>query len=294
MTDMTGVTILSDVVCHLGEGPGYDPDLGVLFWFDILERRLLQRRIDAPGTRVHEIGVHGSVLARVDGERHLIVAHDGLHIRTVADGRMSLLLPVEADDSSRRSNDGRVHPCGALWFSTMRWTVDDGEGVIWWFFKGELRRIVTGLAIPNAISFAPDGSHAYYACSKARTVYRIATDPATGLPEGEAAVFLRLGPDDGGPDGAVVDADGVLWNARWGAARLVAHAPDGRQVASIDMPARQVSCPAFVGSGANRIAVTSAQEGMDAAARAADPLSGQTFIADIPVRGRFDPPVRLA
>jgi len=56
------------------------------------------------------------------------------------------------------------------------------------------------------------------------------------------------------------------------------------------VPATQSSCPAFVGE---RMVVTSAQEGMDEAARAADPLSGQTFLLDGPFRGRHDPAVRL-
>ncbi len=290
---MQGNGIFSDLVCHLGEGPSFDPDRGVLVWFDILEKRLIERRLDAPGTHVHEIGVNGSVAARIDGGRQLVVSDRGLHVRDLADGGMALMRPVEADQETRRSNDGRVHPCGALWFSTVSRTADAGEGAIWWFFRGELRRIVTGLAIPNAICFAPDGGHAYYACSSAATVWRVPTDPATGLPAGEASVFLVVPPEEGAPDGAVVDRDGLFWNARWGAGRVTAHAPDGRQVTSVAVPASQASCPAFVGADGGRLAVTSAREGMDAAALAADPLAGLTFLLDLPVRGRFDPPVRL-
>ena len=57
------------------------------------------------------------------------------------------------------------------------------------------------------------------------------------------------------------------------------------------MPARQSSCPAFVGPDASHIAVTSAWKGMDAAARATDPDGGKTFLLDVEVRGRFEPRV---
>jgi hypothetical protein len=42
------------------------------------------------------------------------------------------------------------------------------------------------------------------------------------------------------------------------------------------------------------MAVTTATEGYDDAAMAADPLAGRTFLLPMPVTGRFDPPVRLA
>lgn len=287
------VSVFSDVVCHLGEGPAAHPALGRLFWFDILEKRLLERPFDRTGTVVHQLPVHASAMAVVDEGRQLLLADDGIHLRDVASGALSHIVPLEADDRRKRSNDARVHPSGSWWISTMSWTFDPGMGTIWWFRGGEIRPIVPNLGIPNAISFAPDGSHAYFADSKAGTLYRVDTDPATGLPTAEPTVFRTFGEGEGGPDGAVVDVEGVLWNARWGAGMVDAYAPDGVRLRSIPVPARQCSCPAFVGAGADRLVVTSAQEGMDAAARAADPLSGQTFLIDFPVRGRFDTPVLL-
>ena len=286
-------SVFSDVVCHLGEGPAAHPALGRLFWFDIMEKRLLERAFDRSGTTVHQLPFHGSVMAVVDDARQVIVADAGLFLRDVATGRLDRLAGTVPEGSGLRSNDGRVHPCGALWFSTMSWTFEAGRGAIWCWFEGRLERIVDGLAIPNAIAFAPDGSHAFFACSKAATIWRIATDPRTGRPTGERKPFRRFEPGEGAPDGAVTDRDGLLWNARWGASALDAYDAEGRRVRTIALPATQCSCPAFVGAGADRIAVTSAYEGMDAAARAADPLAGQTFLLDSPFAGRFDPPVRL-
>lgn len=59
------------------------------------------------------------------------------------------------------------------------------------------------------------------------------------------------------------------------------------------MPAKQVSCPAFCGAGADRLAVTSGTQGLDKTALAANLLAGRTFLLPMPVSGRFDPPVRL-
>lgn len=286
------VEVFSDVVCHLGEGPGYHPETGRLWWFDILEKRLLEKRPDRSGTVVHDLPVNGSILAAVDADRQLLVGAGGLYVRDVASGRLALHRPLEADRPDMRSNDGRVHPSGALWLSTMSWEKEAGAGAIWWYRDGDLRKIIPGLGIPNAVCFAPDGSHGYYADTSLGKVWRIAIDPATGLPQGEPALYFQARDGDFWPDGAVVDADGLFWNARWGLGAVVCLDPDGREVRRIPVPATQSSCPAFLPDG--RLAVTSAQEGMDAAARAADPLSGQTFVIEGEAfRSRFDPPVKL-
>ena len=47
-----GTTILSERRCQLGEGPTYDPATDTAWWFDILERTLLQADL-AIGRRHH-------------------------------------------------------------------------------------------------------------------------------------------------------------------------------------------------------------------------------------------------
>ena len=293
---MTGPTVdvISDIACHLGEGPTYDPASGTLFWFDILGRRLLARR-DADGvTTVADLPELSSALAVIDDGRQLLVTETGLHVRDLATGRLTLHTPVEADNPVTRSNDSRVHPCGAFWIGTMGKAAERKAGSIWWFFRGELRRLYPDFTIPNSICFSPDGSIAYFTDTMKNILFRVDCDPATALPVGEPNVFLDHRGKAGGIDGSVVDADGVLWNARWGTGTLDAYGPAGEHLRSIAIPARQVSCPAFFGPDASRIAVTSAHEGMDAAARAADPKAGWTFAVEPGVRGRFEPRVLIA
>ncbi len=286
------VSIFSDVVCELGEGPGYHAATDRLWWFDILGKRLLERRPDRSGTIVHDLPVNGSILADVDGDRQLLVGAGGLYVREVASGRLTLHRPLEADRPDLRSNDGRVHPSGALWLSTMSWEKTAGAGAIWWYRDGDLRKIIPGLGIPNAVCFSPDGSAGYYADTALGQVWRVAVDPATGLPNGEPKLYFQAAEADFWPDGAVVDADGLVWNARWGMGAVVAMDADGREVRRIAVPAKQSSCPAFLPDGS--LVVTSAEEGYDAAARAADPMAGQTFlIAGEGLRPRLDPPVKL-
>ena len=110
---------LSAERCHLGEGPTYDASTDTAWWFDILEKRLFEANVSKGQVKVHALGKMASALARIDAERQLIVAEDGLYIRHVADGRMELFAALEAENPATRSNDARVHPSGTFWFGTM-------------------------------------------------------------------------------------------------------------------------------------------------------------------------------
>lgn len=284
-----GFSVFSDVVCELGEGPSYDHRRQSLYWFDILGKRLIEKRFGQSGTHVHDLPFMASAIAGLGGKSHLIVAEDGLYVRDAVTGALSLHRSLDAGNPLTRSNDARVHPCGAFWTSTIGRHAEPGAGAIYWHFKGEIRPLWSGITIPNSIAFSPDGAIGYYADTGRNVVWRVSLDPKTGLPEGEPKIFLDHGGKPGGIDGSVVDADGLIWNARWGEGAIDVYAPDGSHLKRHTGPARQMTCPAFIGPDASRLAVTSGWEHMDAAGRAADPLAGQTFLLNIPVRGRFEP-----
>ena len=208
--------ILSAERCQLGEGPTYDASTGTAWWFDILERRLFECRIADGATTIHTLPTMGSALARIDAERQLVVTDDGLYVRTLADGRMELFAAVEAENPLTRSNDARVHPSGTLWFGTMGRRAETGAGAIYALHAGKVMRLYPDISIPNAICFSPSGETGYFTDTARNVLNRVALDAATGLPVGDPEPLIHHR-DVGGLDGAVVDADGLIWNARWGA-----------------------------------------------------------------------------
>lgn len=292
MTEIAA-TLFSDRACFLGEGPTYDPATDTLWWFDIVEKKLLERRVSGGPTIVHHLPVMASALAVIDEARQLVLTETGFHIRDVRTGALALHTAVEADNADTRSNDARVHPSGSIWFGTMGKSTQIGAGAIYWFRKGEVRKLYPGITIPNSICFSPDGAAAYFTDTETNVLMRAECDPATGLPIGEPRLFVDRRAEKGGLDGSVVDADGVVWNARWGGACIDAYSPDGRHIKTFATPVLQPSCPAFAGVNADRLAFTSAWQGMNVAERAADPHAGKTFTLDITVNGRFEPKVLL-
>lgn len=280
---------LNAPACMLGEGPTYDQHTGTAWWFDILGRKLFEADIETGVVKSHQLPQMGSVLARVDDDRQIIATETGLHLRQVKTGALGLVTPIEANSPNTRSNDGRVHPCGALWVGTMGISAEPGAGAIYHVARGVVSVLFDKISIPNAICFSPDGAIAYFTDTAINKLMRVEIDPETALPLGEPRVFFDHSDGDGGLDGAVCDADGVIWNARWGAGCVDAYSPEGKRIKKLEVPATQTSCPAFVGANADRLLVTSAREGMSAEQLGNDPKAGMTFLLDHPVKGRFEP-----
>lgn len=280
--------ILCDTACELGEGPTYDPATDTAFWFDIKGGKLHELRLADMGKKVHDLPFLASALAVIDDARQLVVCDQGLYLRTTVDGKLAPFVRLE-DKPQNRSNDARVHPCGALWASTMGRNAEKHSGAIYHVAGTTVTRLFANLTIPNAICFSPDGTTGYFADTDVNRLMRVALDPASGLPIGEPEVLSDRTAEPGGIDGAVCDADGLIWNARWGGGAVEVYRPDGTKIAAYTVPAAQASCPAFIGADAARLLVTSAWQGLDAAARQADPHAGKTFELGIAVKGRHEP-----
>ena len=273
--------------CFLGEGPLWHPQLNSLFWFDIIGKRLHARGPE--GAREWRFDAHHSAAGWLDADHLLIASETGLWRFEIATGHRSLIVPLEADNPLTRSNDGRADPWGGFWIGTMGKKAEPGAGAIYRLWRGELRQVVEKISISNAICFAPDRSAAYYADTARQIVWRQPLD-AEGWPMGAPNLFRDFTAEGLWPDGAVTDATGALWIAQWGASRVARYLPDGRFDRAIAVPAPHVSCPAFANG---HLMVTTAQEGMEAAALAAAPLAGQLFDLGPVAHARPEPAVQL-
>ncbi len=286
-------SILCNTSSVLGEGPTYDPDTNTVWWFNILGKELHELNLSTGKKDVHSLPVMASVLARVDAERQLLATEEGLFIRDTATGALTFYAALEADKPENRSNDGRTHPSGALWISTMGKRAEMQAGAIYHVAGGKVTKIFDGISIPNSICFSPDGSIGYFTDTRISRLMRVLVDPQTGLPAGEPIVLVDSMEDPGGVDGSVCDADGYIRNARWGSGFVDRYSPDGVRIERYRVPAMQPSCPAFIGLNADRLAVTTAWEGLDDNARSMQPEAGALMELGITVRGVFDPAYTL-
>ena len=214
------ISILNHTKSELGEGPTYDPINDTAWWFDIEGRILFEHNFDRNITIQHNLPRKASMLGIIDDLRQLVAMEDGLYIREVHSGALKLHHRVEADNAMTRSNDGRVHPSGALWFGTMGHNAEKAAGAIYHFLKGRLTKLYSEITIPNAICFSPDAKTAYFTDTAKNVLMHVSIDAATGLPISEAKPLLVQERRKGGLDGAIVDRAGDIWIAVWGASSL--------------------------------------------------------------------------
>jgi sugar lactone lactonase YvrE len=271
--------------CELGEGALWHPVCERLFWFDILNRTLHSQ------SESWTFAEMASAAGWIDRDTLLIASETGLTRMDLTTGKRQAVARVGGP--ATRSNDGRADRQGGFWFSTMGRRAEPGAGAIWRWHKGELRQLFPGITIPNAICFTPDGKAAHFTDTVTAKMMKVALDPQ-GWPLGSPQVWLDLSAEGLNPDGAVVDAEGLFWNAQWGASRVAAYAPDGTEVRSVETPgAPQASCPAFGGADMTTLFVTTALEGMTQGVRAKYPASGQVFAFPGVARGIPEPQVQI-
>ncbi|WP_022706238.1 SMP-30/gluconolactonase/LRE family protein [Paracoccus zeaxanthinifaciens] len=271
--------------CQLGEGALWHSDRNALIWFDILGRRMFMRE---PGGERREwrFEDHVSAAGIVDRDRLIVASSRALSLFDLRDGSSRPLVALEADNPVTRSNDGRADPQGGFWIGTIGLNAEDGAGSIWRWYRGELRRLFPDITITNAICFTPDGRHAHFADTARSIVWKVALD-ADGWPAGDPQPWLDLSAEGLNPDGAVIDAQGGLWTAQWGASRVARYDAEGRFDRAIDLPARHVSCPAFGGPELTRMFVTSATQGLD------DPTPEDGCVMSVPADVAGQPEYRV-
>lgn len=288
-------TVISGRNTYHGEGPTYDAATDTAWWFSIGDCELIEHSFGLARTTVHRLPFMASVLARIDARRQLIVSEQGLHVRDRVTGALELIAEIEADRPEMRSNDGRTHPSGALWFGTMSKTGENriGAGTIYHVAGTQVTPLYPNLSIPNGICFSPDGATGYFVDTLDGRYMKVALDPATGLPVGEPDIFVDGRGRPGGIDGSVCASDGSIYNARWGVGEIHRYLPDGTLTDIWQLPPRQTTCPAFIGREADRLMVVTAGEDYAAGDLAADPQAGFAYDLGIRVAGRFDPAFKL-
>jgi len=266
-----------DATCNeLGEGPLWHPGRQEFFWFDI-EKYILFRRA---GDELQQWQFDEPVSAAgwIDDASLLIASASALSRFDIASGQMDKVVPLEADNPATRSNDGRADAQGGFWIGTMGLGHETAAGAIYRYYRGEVRQLYSNITVPNAMCFSPQGDVAYFADSVRQQIMRQRLNPADGWPEGEPEVFVDLTGEKFGPDGAVVDAGGNLWNARWGGYAVACYSATGELIQTLTLPTSLITCPAFGGVDLSSLYVTSALVDLSEEKRQQQPAAGQTFV----------------
>jgi sugar lactone lactonase YvrE len=165
-----------------------------------------------------------------------------------------------------RCNDAAVDPGGALWVGSMRNNVKENgaagkaggkDGVLYRVdaagAASEWRR---GVGISNTLLWSPDRSRFYFGDTPQNCIWSYEYDAGARSIRGEQPFFQGF--ERGKPDGSAMDAEGYLWNCRYGGGCIVRVAPDGKVDRVIEMPVSRPTNCTFGGHHGNVLYVTSA------------------------------------
>ena len=256
--------VVVDVENQLGEGVLWCERSERVLWTDILGSTLYAHHPASGRTATWPMPEPlASFALTSDDDQLLLGLASQLAFFDFSSGAITPICEVEPGLATRL-NDGRCDRQGRFVFGTC----DDAEPrqAIGGYYRLGAELTLERLALPdcaiaNSICFSPDGATMYYCNSPDRVIRCCDYAGVTGAITNDR-LFATLDGMDGAPDGSCIDADGHLWNAQWGAGRVVRYRPDGTVERIIESPALQPSCVAIGGPGMNVLYVTSARVDM--------------------------------
>lgn len=271
----------------LGESPTWSHREQALYWVDI-RGRVLHRFEPASRSHRHWImpELCSAVVLAKDG---LIVAWErSLRYFDVQLGETNYLADIEPLDLANRLNEAKADRQGRLWVGSMRDFGAAVSGALYCLTTPPLaKRVFSDICIPNSLSWSPDNRTMYFADTADGALRAYDYDWETGTPM-NVRILVPNGELPGRPDGCTVDAEGFLWNARYGAGCVVRIAPNGRAVSSIKLPVAQPTSCTLGGPDFRKLFITTAAQQLNAAERMKQPFAGHLFAVDVDVPGMPD------
>lgn len=267
---------------ELGEGPVWQADEQAVYFVDIKQCQIHRYSTVTGETASWKApAAPGFLVPHVDGG-FICGLKDGLYRFDSQTGEFAKLSEVEPHLRFNRLNDGFVDSQGYLWFGSM----DDGEkqptGSLYRVADtGEIVRQDEGYVITNGPVMSSDGATLYHGDTLRRVVYAFDVSPAGELSHKRPFVSIT---GSGYPDGMAVDAEGFVWIALFGGARIERYAPDGRLVGQVPFPCSNITKLVFGGDDLRTVYVTTAKKGLTSDELRQQPLAGGlfSFRTDVP------------
>jgi len=270
------ITCVTDVRAQLGECPVWSPAESVVYWIDILGRKLHRTSPDSHETVSIDLPSRPGMIALRRKGGLVVALEDGLYACDPRSGSLDLLVPLEADRPENRANDGKCDADGRLWVGTMNVSQAGEPTGSFYRIDSDLTvtRISSNFGIPNGLAWSPDEKVMLHTDTCANVVWRYAFDAATGKRGDEEAFFRFDRPTTGGVDGAAMDRNDGYWPAMYGGSKLLRILPDGTIEREISLPVSQPTMPAFGGADMKTLFVTSACQKLRDRDRLAQPFAG--------------------
>lgn len=272
----------------LGEGPMWSVREQVLYWIDIVSRRLLRLRPETGKVDVRELPYAPSAVIPRESGGLLLVTKKGMALMDFDKPEITSI-PVQLVDFSREVfNDAKCDRTGRLWVGTRDLHVSEPTGGLFCMESDfSMHRRGSGLVVSNGIAWADGGRTMYHVESKPGRIDAYDFDAST-MSLSNRRVFRDYAKEGAAafPDGCAADADGGLWVAEVGDWHIRRYTPNGRLDREIRMPFQKPTSVMFGGADLGTLYVTSMRFGLTDAALAEQPLAGSLVQIEVGVKGQ--------
>ena len=274
---------------ELGEGVIWDASGAAVWWTDIEGSLLYRYRPADKHLEQWATPERLGSFALIANSDYLICGFaSGFAYYNPLTGDIQWRQKIEQDNPATRLNDGRADRQGRFWAGGMVESGEQGASALYCLDRRlQVSNKLSGLSISNSLCWSPDSKIMYHTDTPSRRIFRYDFDRDSGALS-NPAVLLRT---ERGcfPDGSTVDAEGYIWNAQWGAGRIVRYSPKGEEDFILPLSVSQPTCVAFGGLQMDRLFVTSAHQGLSAEARAGQPDAGNLLVFQTDIQGIQDP-----
>jgi sugar lactone lactonase YvrE len=280
-------TQATEPIYTLAEGPIWDARSSTLHWVDIPAGAVIHGRLvgdgdgDGDGESIEEFdrtefgASVGAVGLATDGGL-IVAAERGLATIDPSGGihRGPALL---ADGINSRMNDAACDPAGRYLVGSLALGAQtDHEVLLCVEPTGPVSVMRDDIALSNGIAWSADGRTVYHVDTLPGRIWTADYDRDAGVARRWRVLFTIT---DGFPDGMVLDTDGMLWIAIWGAGQVRRYDTAGTLLAVVTVDAPHVSCPAFAGADRGTLVISTARTELTDAQLTQHPFSGSLFIA---------------
>ena len=279
------VRAVIDPRAKLGEGVLWDAQRN-LVWFVDIKRHRLWHYDPASGNNGFAQGPDQIGWA-IPAEEGLLLCglKTGLFTFDPDSEQFERLIEVPGEPANNRLNDACTDPWGRVWFGSMDDAEGQGSGRFYVFDRGEITPAgPSGITITNGPAVNAQGDRIYFTDTGGQKIM-VADLSKDGLGEARPLADTAALFPDAFPDGPVVDAEDHVWTGLYMGAKVARFSPDGRLVATIDMPARDITKMAFGGRDLSTAYVTTATKNMTDEDMKLFPLAGSLLAFEAPVKG---------
>jgi len=270
----------------LGESATWSVREQALYWVDIRAPKLHRFK---PQSRIHEQWNMPELCGAVVLADKGVVIALRRHLASFDPETSTLrkMLELEPENWNNRLNEAKCDRAGRLWVGSMR---DFGAAVSGSLYVVDASllasRVIENVRIPNSLGWSPDNQQMYFADTGEGVVRRYNFDLHSGR-VGASTIHIDSN-TPGRPDGAAVDSEGFVWNARYKAGCVVRVDPNGRVVSTIELPASQPTSCALGGSELRTLFVTTARQTLSHEELKCQTGAGHLISAEVDIPGLPD------